>query len=251
MGGAVSMLKMRAGIWMHPFSPSWINAVTNPFWLSRRAIYRSIQRLGPKLCGRIVDFGCGTVPYQRLLTDCSEYIRLDFDSPRARELAVADIFYDGVTIPLSDGSVDGLLSTQSLEHVPNPERIIAEWSRVLKEDGMLLVTVPMMWPEHEVPWDFYRFTSHGMRNLLEKHQFEVVSMDRLLPDCRAPAQLFLAWVYDEWLAGLSRWQRVFMTALICFPISMLASMLAALSSKNSNTYLDNAILARRRFDAIN
>lgn len=244
-GGSLIRLKLITRRWMDPFSPSWVNVATNPFWLSRRAIYRAIECLGPQLQGKVVDFGCGTIPYRRLLTQCQEYVGLDFDSPRARDLAVADMFYDGVTIPIEKGSVDGLLSTQSLEHVSNPEQIVAEWARVLREGGRLLVTVPLMWPEHEVPWDFHRYTSQGLRNLIERHGFEVVAFHKLLPDCRALAQLFIAWAYDAWLSKRGRWSRAILTALICTPVVLLASLLAAISSKSSNTYLDNVILARR------
>ncbi|MGE0011511.1 MAG: class I SAM-dependent methyltransferase [Azoarcus sp.] len=244
----VRLLKRLVRRLCDPFSPSLIGIATNPFWLSRRAIYRSIERLGPALRGRVVDFGCGTVPYRKLLTSCDEYVGLDFDSPRARSLGIADVYYDGISIPMENGSIDGLLSTQSLEHVPNPEHIVGEWARVLKTDGLVLATVPLMWPEHEVPWDFHRFTTHGLRTLMERQGFEVLSVHSLLPDCRAPAQLFLAWFYDAWLARCGGLARLVLTVLICPPVVTLASLLAMVSPSNPNTYLDNAVLARRRAD---
>lgn len=230
---------------MDPFSPAWIHVLTNPFWLSRRAIYRSVAYFGPSLEGVVIDFGCGTVPYRKLLSRCSEYIGVDYDSPRARDLRMADRFYDGETIPFDTGTISGVLSTQSLEHVPNPGCIVAEWARVLKDDGMLLVTVPLMWPEHETPWDFHRFTSYGLCKLLEENGFEVLEVRRLLPDCRAPAQLFLAWMNDAWFMKCGRVSRAALTALICPPIVILSTVMARLFPRNSNTYLDNAVLARR------
>lgn len=229
-----------------PFSPALINVAINPFWLSRRALYRALAELCPALTGRVLDFGCGTGPYRALLTGCVEYIGLEYDSPRARAQGKADLFYDGVRIPLDDASVDGLLSTQSLEHVADPRHIVGEWSRVVKSGGLVLATVPFMWPEHETPWDFHRYTTFGLRNLLEQNGFEVLRVDRLLPDCRAPAQLFLAWMHDVWLVRRGRVMRRLLTALVCPPVALGASMLAKVSPSDRNTYLDNAVLARRR-----
>ena len=229
-----------------PFSPALLNAALNPFWLSRRALHAAMSTLGPRLRGRVLDFGCGTGPYRPLLTGCTEYVGLEYDSPRARAQGSADLYYDGVRIPLDDASLDGLLSTQSLEHVPDPERIVAEWARVVKVDGLVLATVPFMWPEHEVPWDFHRYTTFGLRALLERHGFEVIEMVSLLPDCRTPAQLFLAWAHDAWLARRGRLMRRLLTALVCAPVALGATLLAKLSPRDGHTYLDNAVLARRR-----
>lgn len=226
-------------------SPGWINIFTNPFWLNRRAIHGAVARLGSALDGRIVDFGCGSAPYRGLLVRCREYIGLDFDSSRARAMGVADLYYDGITIPLPDGSVDGLLSTESLEHVPNPERIVSEWARICRDGGRLLVTVPLMWPEHEVPWDYHRFTAYGLRGLLERNGFEVLEAEKLLPDYRAIVQLFLAWFFDVFLARRSRLARLSITAVFCAPITLGACLLAAVLPANPNTYLGNVMLAQR------
>lgn len=229
-----------------PFSPSWLTIAVNPFWLTRRALYQSISKLGPLLQGRVLDFGCGTAPYRPLLSSCQDYIGLEYDSPRSRAQAKADIYYDGSRIPLEDGVVDAVLCTESLEHVPDPTLIVREWSRVLKGEGLLLITVPLLWPEHEVPWDFHRFTTYGLRQLLEQNNFDVLSIDRLLPDCRAPAQLFLAWVHDTWLAGRARMTKRLLIALICPTVALSATILARLSPKGSNTYVNNVMFARRR-----
>jgi SAM-dependent methyltransferase len=159
----------------------------------------------------------------------------------------SDLFYDGNCIPAKDSSFDSLLSTQTLEHVPNPEVIVLEWARVLREGGMLLITMPFMWPEHEMPYDFQRYSSGGLRLLLEKSGFEIVDQRRLLSDCRAPAQLFLAWIFDAFLVKCRpKILLLFFIPLLCTPVSFLAIVLAAISPKNPNSYLDNLVLARRK-----
>lgn len=227
------------------FSPTWLGIFVNPFWLCRRELALALSDLAPRLTGTVLDFGSGSQPYRPLLKNCSSYVSLEYDTPQNREHKVANIFYDGQSIPVDDNSYDGVLSTQTLEHVPNPDIIVAEWARVLKEGGMLLITMPFMWPEHEMPYDFQRYSSGGLRLLLEKSGFEIVEQRRLLSDCRAPAQLFLAWIFDSILVKCRpKVLRFILIPLLCTPISILATALAAVSPKNSNTYLDNLVLAR-------
>ena len=53
-----------------------------------------------------------------------------------------------------------------LEHVAAPERAIAELHRVLAPGGALVLSTPFVFEIHEAPHDYYRFTEHGLRQLL-------------------------------------------------------------------------------------
>lgn len=227
------------------FSSSWLGVFVNPYWMCRRELALALKKMAPKLTGAVLDFGAGSQPYRSLLINCSAYKSLEFDTPQNRERKVADIFYDGHIIPEIADSYDGILSTQTLEHVPNPDTIVAEWARVLRDGGKLLITMPFMWPEHEMPYDFQRYSSGGLRLLLEKSGFEILEQRRLLCDCRAPAQLFLAMVFDSILVKYqSKALRLLLVLLICTPVSLMASAFAVIFPKNPNTYLDNLILAK-------
>lgn len=238
--------RLRRFIDVNQFSPALPGVLVNPFWLCRREISRHLRKFAPRLSGEILDFGCGTGPYRNLLTSATRYVGLEYDSPENRRWKHADIFYDGLTIPLEQQCMDGVLSTQTLEHVPNPERIVAEWARILRPGGLLLLTIPFMWPEHEIPHDFQRYTTNGLAVLLQKGGFEILVQERLLCDCRAPAQLFLAWLYDSLRFDTLRLHtQLLLLVLIFAPISLLATLLARLVPANPNTYLDNLVLARR------
>jgi SAM-dependent methyltransferase len=205
-----------------------------------------LKRLAPELKGEILDFGCGSMPYRDLLSNATSYIGLEYDTLENRINKRADIFYDGERIPLEDNSIDGALSTQTLEHVPNPERIVQEWFRVIKCGGKLLLTVPFMWPEHEMPYDFQRYTTQGLYSLLEKNGFVVLFQERLLADCRVPAQLFLTWLYDSLRFGeRSMIMRLLLIALLFTPVSLTATGLASVCPNNTNTYMDNIILMEK------
>lgn len=243
-------LKLRSFIDKNQFSPSFAGLLVNPFWLSRRELSIHFKKYAPALSGAILDFGCGTAPYKQFVKNATSYLGLEYDSDENRKSKSADIFYDGNTIPLNDESIDGIISTQTFEHVPNPAQIVSEWKRILKPDGKLLLTVPFMWPEHEMPNDFLRYTSGGICSLLSKNGFEIMVMERLLCDLRTPAQLFLAYMYDNLSLG-SRKLWIQLIAYFCLfaPVSLLSTALAALPlhthTHTHNTYLDNFILARR------
>ena len=69
---------------------------------------------------------------------------------------------------------DAILCTEVLEHLHTPHQGIAEMHRVLKPDGMLVLTTRFVYPLHDVPGDYYRFTKYGLEHLLR--DFEIVEL---------------------------------------------------------------------------
>ena len=51
----------------------------------------------------------------------------------------------------------------------NPFTAIKEFSHVLKKNGKLVLILPFIYPIHDVPYDKYRFTEYGLRELLKNH----------------------------------------------------------------------------------
>jgi SAM-dependent methyltransferase len=82
-----------------------------------------------------------------------------------------DIKGDLLDMPLADNSVDGFVLTEVLEHCTDPKRALCEVWRVLKPNGLLLVTSPFMWPEHDTQnyRDYWRFTRQGWLMLLDRY----------------------------------------------------------------------------------
>jgi SAM-dependent methyltransferase len=70
-------------------------------------------------------------------------------------------------IPVEAERFDMVLCTQVLEHVPNPQVVLAELARVLKPGGTLWLTAPFFYAPHELPHDYYRYTEEGLRRLVE------------------------------------------------------------------------------------
>lgn len=94
---------------------------------------------------------------------------------RTENLNKIDFFYDGKNIPFEDKYFDGILCTEVLEHVFNIDELLTEFNRILKPSGKALITTPFMWEEHEMPYDFARYTTPALFYLYEKHGFIVIS----------------------------------------------------------------------------
>jgi SAM-dependent methyltransferase len=67
-----------------------------------------------------------------------------------------------------------------LEHLEEPEFALRECFRVIKNGGVVIYTVPFIWPLHEEPRDFYRFSKYGLEYLFKKVGFEIIE---ILPLC--------------------------------------------------------------------
>jgi SAM-dependent methyltransferase len=102
------------------------------------------------------------------------------------DLAVGDVDWDysGLTticdlhvLPYRRDGFDAVLATQVLEHLREPGRFLAEVRQVLRPGGTLWLTAPMTFREHQAPHDYWRFTSHGLRHLLETAGLRVVSIE--------------------------------------------------------------------------
>lgn len=85
-----------------------------------------------------------------------------------------DFVADVSNLPMADNTYDIVLSTQVLEHVMDPQKVIEEMTRVLKPGGWLFLTTPQSSPLHNLPWNFFNFTNLGLRLLFEKAGLEVV-----------------------------------------------------------------------------
>lgn len=119
--------------------------------------------------GLILDFGCGSMPYKDMFLKHTSYIGIDLDTN-----VLANIFVvDGYKIPLNDKSVNGLISTQVLEHVENIDEVLSEWKRVLAPGSSIIITVPFLYSAHGLPFDYRRFTKEGLVKLFSDNNFEL------------------------------------------------------------------------------
>jgi len=156
------------------FHPRIIAFFINYNFLIRKSLRKSIAANADILRGSMLDFGCGTKPYKNLFKNVDEYIGVDYKIEGREETQKnVDVFYDGKNIPFEDNRFDTMLCTEVLEHVFNIDELLQEFNRVLKKGGKLLITTPFMWEEHEMPYDFARYTTPALKHLYTKHGFIV------------------------------------------------------------------------------
>ena len=86
---------------------------------------------------------------------------------------------DLTNIPVEDERFDVVVCTQVLEHVPEPLSVLRELARVLKPGGTLYISAPLYYPEHEIPYDFFRYTQFGWKHLLNQSSYEIKSIEWL------------------------------------------------------------------------
>jgi SAM-dependent methyltransferase len=225
------------------FYPGIAGILTNPFYIARKGLHDGIARHAKYITGRTLDIGCGQKPYQRLMSS-SEYVGLEIDSPENRIKKNADFFYDGTHFPFADGEFDSALANQVFEHVFNPTVFLAETNRILKQGGMLLLTVPFVWDEHEQPHDFARYSSFGLTSLLTGAGFEIVAFRKSVNDFRVIFQLVNDYIYKKTLTKNIVVNQV--TALVLMaPVTFIGLIVGGLLPKNNDLYLDNIVLAKK------
>lgn len=125
----------------------------------------------------LVDFGCGDMPYRPILEPLvSQYIGVDLAcNPQATHL----IDFDSKTT-LPDNYADIILSNQVLEHVDSPEGYLQEAIRILKPGGKLLLTTHGYWYYHPTPNDYWRWTSAGLKKIIQQTKFKIESFEGIM-----------------------------------------------------------------------
>ena len=115
-----------------------------------------------------IDYGCGSMPYRPVFVEAGcTYLGADFAGQA--EIGIDDSGRLGV----GDARADLLLSFQVLEHVRDLDAYFGEIERVLRADGLLLLSTHGVWLYHPHPEDHRRWTREGLVSEIESHGFQV------------------------------------------------------------------------------
>jgi|694.fasta_scaffold67529_4 SAM-dependent methyltransferase len=132
---------------------------------------------------KILDFGCGDQRYKKYVNNNNKYFGLDvkFDYGGDKKQKY-DYEFDVKKniIPFDSCFFDTIIFTEVLEHLKDFDLILSELYRVLKKNGKIFITTPFMWAEHQVPFDFQRFTSFGIEALFLKKGFKIIVKKKLV-----------------------------------------------------------------------
>jgi SAM-dependent methyltransferase len=227
------------------FKPS----LTNAFYFIRRELYKKVNEFAPQLTGKLLDFGCGSKPYEILFKDAAQYIGIDFENEgHSHANESIDIMYDGKTIPFPDEHFDSVFCSEVFEHIFNIEEIIPEIQRVMKKGAKILITCPFVWNEHEVPFDYARYTQFALKHLLEKNGFKILSQDKTGDFTMTIYQMKMVYFNQHFipaipLLGKLKFFRTNIPPIINLVLNLWFSFWHWVLPKRKDWYLNNIVLA--------
>ena len=143
-------------------------------YFHHRRIAQELRKISlqlDKIDKRILEIGAGRKP-------CKEFF------PKARYTCTDIVWHDGIdelidvsSMPYRDNCFDLVICNNVLEHIPIPERAVDEIYRCLRPEGYLFLVVPFLFPLHDIPRDYFRFTEYSLVNLL--HKWPVVDIRKV------------------------------------------------------------------------
>ena len=209
-----------------------------------KEIYRNMLRLMPNLKGRLLDIGCGSKPHKDML-NVNEHIGIEIDDDGRQNHKYADVLYNGEEMPFDDKSFDSALASEVLEHVFNPDTLLRETNRVLKIDGIFLLSTPFLWEEHGQPYDYARYTSFGLKYILEKKGFKIIEQVK----CGNGVEVVFQKLSNYFFRAFKlKFPFVIIIFLIIFPINIIGLIVSKILPRNNDMYLSNIILAKKVSD---
>jgi len=212
----------------------WLAAARRFLDLQAGSIWRDLSLLLPERRGFVLDVGCGAQPYRSLVNPEATYQGIDHaDAERHFGYSMPDTtYYEGDRWPCSDASADVVVSTETLEHVPDPQVYLAQAFRCLKPGGRLILTVPFAARWHFIPHDYWRFTPSGLRRLLSAAGFTGITIfargNAVTVACYKVMALLLRLVMPQ---TESPWRRILLRAsgIVMLPFLAVLALIANLS----------------------
>jgi len=136
-----------------------------------------IQHFRNSLKGKLLDLGCGNKPYSEIYNEiCDSSVGCDvpFSLHQKTDVEVLCLAED-IDKHFEPSSFDCVLCTEVLEHTGDDRKVVENISRILKDDGTLIISTPFIYVLHEAPHDNRRYTFYGLKNILERNNFEIQS----------------------------------------------------------------------------
>jgi SAM-dependent methyltransferase len=162
----------------------------HPQWLALRDEAQNRRAIAQHLTGRILDIGCGNRPMEALLGPDTAYVGLDYPTTHAKGYAGRpDVFGDGQSLPFGAECFDVVVALDVLEHLPAPDQCVREAARVLRNGGQLILQTPFLYPLHDMPHDFQRWTLPGLEALVQQQGLAVTERRVFGNPCETAAAL--------------------------------------------------------------
>ncbi|MFN8112848.1 MAG: class I SAM-dependent methyltransferase [Solirubrobacterales bacterium] len=143
----------------------------NPAWQRHSAEYLLAEPFLPP--GTVLDLGCGVGHSYHLLAP-RETVGVDIEPQALEGQSRRTVVADMRSLPFADGEFSSVLSSHSIEHVPDPERVVTEAARVVAPGGTVVIVTPNRLtfgrPDEIIdPYHFVEFDQAELRALCEPH----------------------------------------------------------------------------------
>lgn len=163
------------------FSEKFGTSITHPQFALLRFQREVIEEVKRYAKGKLVDIGCGRMPYRKEL----EPLIVSYtgvDHPEVSKLYSSElkpeVLADARKLPFSKNSFDTALLLHVLEHVDDPQMVIEEAGRILKPNGVLIISAPFLYPLHDMPYDWGRYTETALRSFIDDAGLRVVKIKK-------------------------------------------------------------------------
>lgn len=157
------------------------NKATRDRWLKE-----TLGQISPG--ARILDAGAGQLQYKPFCNHLN-YVSQDFAEyngygdgaglqTKTWEQSRLSIVSDITSIPEPDSSFDAIMCIEVLEHVPDPVAALREFTRLLKTNGVLIITAPFCSLTHYSPYFFYTgYSRYFYEYWLKEFRYEIENME--------------------------------------------------------------------------
>jgi len=164
----------------HKFVPGFIKRFIDPVTASiDKFVESSFSEV--EAGSLVLDAGAGECRFKDKLEGKLRYVAVDTAwGDHEWDYSKIDVISHLENLPFASRLFDSVICTQVLEHVSEPQVVLTELSRTLKEEGMIYLTAPQGWGVHQPPHDYFRFTNYGLSYLLQKAGFEEIT---ITPSC--------------------------------------------------------------------
>lgn len=177
------------------------------FYLSpTRMVIRRIAKVfffEKEPCSKVLEIGGGNAMMREVLeTACRprQFISSDID-PSDK----TDVVCDAQSAPFFNGVFDLIVAFEVMEHVSDTDRFLSEASRVAKDGGYVLMSMPFIYGKHDYQ-DFYRWTSQGLERIFNKHNMKILLIQQCGGTFLSIITLIINYAYQSFSGPSASWR---------------------------------------------